>query len=61
MTTLTGCSAQTVQRNPALTKDCKEIKFNKSVHKASRQRDVIMIRRGASIAECTARMRKLRK
>jgi len=61
MNTLTGCTAQTVERNPALTKDCKWVDYDPKVHKEPRQRDVIMVKRGLSLAECTARMRKLRK
>lgn len=59
MHTLTGCSAQTVSRNPALTKDCTKVALTKE-HTTPRKRDEVNILRGKSIAECTARMRKLR-
>ena len=60
MITLTSCSKQIAKRNPALTKDCGYPELKKE-HKAPRQRDVVNLKRGNALAECTERMRKLRK
>jgi len=60
MIILTGCSTQTAQRNPALTKDCIYPELT-GEHKKPRKRDELLVKRGEAIKECTARMRKLRK